>query len=230
MWATLTRGIERCVLSALLGACGCTTWTSLHAGYGLAPKTDASVAGLEVRRAIGSSLHSGYGLIGARVDGSANQFDAEAHVGVMRPMRLSESFALAPSVTLELLRVSNLAGDWYGGAFGPSVGTELLWWMRTDRHTYRSGAPFGCMGGAVGVDCPSGCQVEDVARYGLGFRVAAEYDMRLGSEYPRRNDWVLWFTVGVTKTASARENECCYFEREAPLRQDCMITVSRNLL
>jgi hypothetical protein len=75
-------------------------------------------------------------LVGARLDGNANQFDAEAHAGVMRPMRLSENLAFAPSVTLDLARISNLAGRWYGGALGPGGGAELLWWMQEQRHAY----------------------------------------------------------------------------------------------
>jgi hypothetical protein len=181
------------------------------------------VVGLEVRRAVGSSIHSGYGLIGARLDGSGDQFDAEAHVGGMRPVRLAEKLTFVPSVTLELARISNLAGSWYGGAFGPGVGAELIGWLRTERRTYETGAPFGCMGGAVGFDCPSGCQVEDVVRDGIGFRVAAEYDMRLNSTHPRLNDWILWFTVGTTRAVSSREKECCYFERTPPLRRDCTL-------
>ena len=171
MWTPLQRRFARCALMALLGACGCTTWTSVHGGYALAPKSDRSVTGLDVRRAVGSSLHSEYGLIGARVDGSAQQFDAEVHAGVMRPLRLAEKFTLAPSVTLELARVSKLRGRWYGGAFGPGVGAELLWWLAVERRTYEGGNLFGCMGGAQGVDCPRGCEVEDVLRHGLGFRV-----------------------------------------------------------
>jgi hypothetical protein len=179
------------------------------------------VAGVEVRRAVGTSLHSAYALVGARVDGGEHQFDAEAHVGVMRPIRLSEKVTFAPSLTLELARVSKLAGSWYGGALGPGVGAEFLWWLRTERRTYQAGAPFGCMGGAVGFDCPSGCQVQDVIRDGLGIRVAAEYDMRLNSSYPRMNDGILWFTVGMTRAVSSHEKECCYFERTPPLRRDC---------
>jgi hypothetical protein len=181
------------------------------------------VAGIEVRHAVGDSIHSGYGLVGARLDGSSDQFDAEAHVGVMRPVRLSEKVTFAPSITFELARVSNLAGNWYGGALGPGAGAELLWWLRTDRRTYERGTQFGCMGGAAGIDCPSGCQAEDVTRDGIGFRVAAEYDMRLDKSYPRMNDWVLWFTVGTTRATSTREKECCYYERKRPLRRDCTL-------
>src|SRR5262245_54522537 len=102
--------------AALAGPCACTTWTSVHAGYGLAPSTHRSVGGVEVRRAKGGSIHSGYGLVGARLDGSTDQFDAEVHVGAMRPLRLSEKVTLAPSVTVELARVTNIGGRWLGGA------------------------------------------------------------------------------------------------------------------
>jgi len=217
------RRAVRGVFAALLGLSGCTTWTSLHGAYGLAPESRRSVAGVEVRRAVGSSLHSGYGLVGARIDGSAQQFDAELHAGVMRPLRLSEKFTLAPSATLELARISHLGQRWYGGALGPALGAELLWWAHTQRRTYEAGAPFGCMGGAPGVDCPRRCQVEDVIRHGLGFRVAAEYDLRFSRNYPAMNDWVVWFSVGVTRAASERERECCYFDHEPPLRRDCTL-------
>jgi hypothetical protein len=207
------------LLAAVSG--GCTTWTSLHGGYGLAPMTDRSVAGVEVRRAVGSSLHSGYGLFGMRLDGSEYQFDAEAHVGVMRPVRLADTLTFVPSATLELARVSKIEGSWYGGAFGPGLGAELLWWLRTARDTYEIGPLFGCMGGAVGYDCPSRCQIQDVTRSGIGFRVGADYDMRLDSSFPRMNDGVLWFTVGMTSAVSEREDECCYFAHERPPTVDC---------
>ena len=76
-----------CALMALVVPCSCTTWTSIHAGYGLAPVASRSAAGVEVTRAIGSAIHSGYGLVGARLDGGPSQFNASAHVGAMRPMR-----------------------------------------------------------------------------------------------------------------------------------------------
>ena len=47
--------------------------------------------------------------------------------------------------------------------------------------------------------------------------------MRLDSTYPRMNDWVLWLTVGVTRSVSEREKECCYFDRTAPVRPGCTI-------
>jgi hypothetical protein len=73
----------------------------------------------------------------------------------------------------------------------------------------------------VGMDCPSRCQVQDVIRSGVGARIAAEYDMRLDSSYPRMNDWVVWLTLGVTRAVSEREKECCYFDRAAPLGRPC---------
>ena len=141
----------------------------------------------------------------------------------MRPLRLSSPFSIVPSATLELARVSNVNGDWSGGALGPGLGTEIVWWLDIDRRTYERGTLFGCMGGAEGFDCPRGCQVEDVTRRGLGFRVAAEYDMRLTPSYPRMNDWVVWFTVGTTLAESAHERECCYFDRRLPTREDCTL-------
>jgi len=216
------RAAARCALfTACLGACGCTTWTSLHGGYGFTPRSDRSVAALEVRRARGGKLHSGYWLAGARVDGSDTQFDAEAHVGVMRPLRLSAPLTFVPSATLELARVSNIDGDWSGGALGPGLGAELVWWLGTDRRVHEGGAL--CMGGAEGFDCPRGCIAEDVTRHGLGFRAAAEYDIRLTPSYPRMNDWVVWFTVSATLAESERERECCYFDRTWPRRGDCTL-------
>lgn len=209
------------LLAALVATSGCTTWTAIHGGYGLAPRSERSIAGLEVRRATGSKLHSGYLLAGARVDGSDTQFDAEAHAGVMRPLRLAERLTLVPSATVELVRITNVRGTWSGGALGPGLGAELVWWLHTARRVHEGSNLFGCMGGAAGVDCPRGCTVEDVTRHGLGFRIAAEYDLRMTSNYPRLNDWVMWFTIGATRAASARERECCSFDHGTPMRSDC---------
>ena len=63
-----------------------------------------------VRLALGSSLHSGYGLIGARVDSSSDQSDLEIHAGLMRLLSISERFAFVPSATLELARASKIEG------------------------------------------------------------------------------------------------------------------------
>jgi hypothetical protein len=207
------------LLAAVSG--GCTTWTSLHGGYALATETGRSVAGVEVRRAIGSSLHSGCGLVGVRLDGSEHQLDAEAHVGAMRPVRLADNLTFVPSATVELARVSKIEESWYGGALGPGIGAELLGWLQADYQSYEVGPLFGCMGGAVGYDCPSRCQVQDVTRTGIGFRVGAEYDMRLDSSFPRTNDWVLWFTLGMTSAVTEREHECCTFAHERPPTGDC---------
>jgi len=196
---------------------------SVHGGYGLTAVRDRSVVGVEARRAVGNSIHSGYGLVGARLDGSGDQFDAEAHIGAMRPVRLTENVTFVPSATLELARVSKLDGSWYAGAFGPGLGAEVLGWYRTEHRTYEAAPPFGCMGGAAGFDCPTSCRAEAVTRDGIGLRVAAEYDMRLNSAYPQHNDWVLWFTVGMTRAVSNREKECCYYERDPSLRRECAI-------
>jgi hypothetical protein len=217
-----SRRLAGCALLAAVSG-GCTTWTSVHGGYGLAPKTDRSAAGLEVRRALGSSLHSGYGLVGMRLDGGEHQVDAEVHGGVMRPVRLADTLTFVPTATLELARVSRIDESWYGGAFGPGIGAELLWWLRADYQSYEVGPPFGCMGGAVGYDCPSRCQVEDVTRTGIGLRVAGEYDMRWSSSFPRMNDGVLWLTLGMTTAVSEREHECCYFAHERPRQGECTL-------
>ncbi len=210
-----------CCLLGLGGAWGCTTWTSLHGGIGVTQSRNRSLAGLEVRRGLGGPIHSTYGLAGARLDGNGEQFDAELHAGIMRPLRLSGRVSLVPSGTLELGRAGHVDGKWQGGAFGPGLGAELLWWALTRRFTHQSWEPLGCMGGAIGVDCPSGCTVQDVTRQGIGVRVAAEYDLRFGHDYPRQNDWTLWLTLGVTHTVSAREKECCYFYDHQPRRRDC---------
>jgi hypothetical protein len=47
-----------------------------------------------------------------------------------------------------------------------------------------------------------------VSRQGLGARVAAEYDLYLDSRYPRHNEWVAWFTVGLTQVASTEAATC----------------------
>jgi hypothetical protein len=195
---------------------GCTTWTSVHGGYGHTPEANLSVAGLELRHAVGAAIDSGYGLVGARLDGSDDQFDADLHLGVMRPLRLSEEFMLVPSATVEALRLSRVDARWYGGAFGPGFGSELLWWLSVTPREYESDTLFGCMGGAEGHDCPRTCRVEDVTRHGIGLRVAAEYDMRLGRNYPDQNDWIVWLTVGVTRARSPRENEGCYYDHARP--------------
>lgn len=203
-----------CLLPALLSAAGCTSWTAVHGGYGVTPGDDRSVGGLEVRQALGGGdLHSGYGLVGARLDGSDDQLDAELHLGAMRPLRLSDELTWVPSATFELLRVSRVDSSWYGGALGPGLGSEFLFWFDIERRPFRDGGPFGCMGGAMGVDCPW-CVGDDVTRRGLGVRVSAEYDLRFTSDYPRQNDWVVWFTVGFTRAVSPRENECCYYEHQ----------------
>lgn len=202
---------------------GCTTWTSVHAGYAMAPDSKRSVAGLEVRRALGSKIHSGYGLVGARLDGSSEQFDGEVHVGLMRPTLLSNQFTFVPSLTVELLRVTRMEKQWFGGALGPGLGGEFVWWYRVERHDYERGDMFGCMGGAVGSDCPRACIGQDATRHGVGFRVASEYDMRLDSGFPSHNDWVIWFMVGVSHAESKSERECCYYDYYGPTRDDCRL-------
>jgi hypothetical protein len=219
--ATLSSLNTGWTLAALGLTWGCTTWTSVHGGYGYTPEANRSVAGLEVRRAVGGAIDSAYGLAGARLDGSEDQFDADLHLGIMRPLRLSEEFMFVPSATFEALRLSRVDARWYGGAFGPGLGSELLWWLSTTRREYDADTLFGCMGGVEGHDCPRACRVEDVTRHGIGLRVAAEYDMRLGENFPDLNDWIVWLTVGVTRARSPRENECCYYDRHAPLRSDC---------
>jgi hypothetical protein len=192
----------------------------VHGGYGVTPGDDRGVGGLEVRQALGGAIHSGYGLVGARFDGSDDQLDAELHFGAMRPLRLSEGLTWVPSATFELVRVSYVDSSWYGGAFGPGLGSELVFWFDTERRRFQDGGHFGCMGGALGHDCPW-CVGQDVTRRGLGFRVAAEYDLRFTSDYPRQNDWIVWLTVGFTRAISNRENECCYFEHQPRFPPPC---------
>lgn len=215
------RWVGPVMVVALHGTCSCTTWTSVNAGYGLADTPERSLVGLDVRRGLGGALHSGYVIVGARVDGNPHQFDAELHAGIMRPLRLSEKLTLAPAATFELVRVSNLRGSWYGGALGPGFGADLVWWTWTEHHDYTTGPSFGCMGGAIGYDCPRACRVRDVHRSGFSLRANAEYDMRLGSDYPRQNDWVIWITAGYTNAKSRRESECCYYDVGPVKLQDC---------
>jgi hypothetical protein len=209
-----------CWFPALASVGGCTSWTAVHGGYGLTPGEDRSVAGLEVRQALGGAIHSGYGLVGARVDGGEDQFDAELHVGAMRPLRLSDELSWVPSATIELARISRMDSSWYGGAFGPGLGSELVWWFDSESRPFHDGGQFGCMGGAPGVDCPW-CVGEDVTRGGLGVRVAVEHDLRFGSDYPDQNDGIVWFTVGLTRAVSSRENECCYYDHQARFPPPC---------
>lgn len=142
---------------------------------------------------------------------------------MMRPTLLSSRFTFVPSLTVELLRLTRMEGQWFGGAFGPGLGGELVWWYQVARHDFERGGMFGCVGGAVGHDCPRACIGQDVTRYSVGFRVTSEYDMRLDSQYPNRNDWVLWLTVGLSYAKSAGERECCYFDLYPPTRRDCLL-------
>jgi hypothetical protein len=197
--------------AGIIGCTGCTTWTSLHAGHGLSSNSGRSVSGLELRRALGGSIHSGYGVIGARVDSNSDQSDFEVHAGLMKPMRLSERITFVPSASLELARASKIDGEWYGGAFGPALAGEFLVWASVTRQSSRAGPSLGCMGGAPGVDCPSYCRAENVVRDGFGLRASFEHDLRFGSNYPDQNDWMLWLTLGFTRASSQRERECCFY-------------------
>jgi hypothetical protein len=195
-----------CALSAALH--GCTTWTSLHAGYGKALTSARSVAGVEVREAAGLGLHSAHVLVGARLDGSDEQFDLEGHLGVMHPLRLSDEWTLSPFATIEFARLSYIAGRWDGGAIGPGLGGELLWWFAQESRTYRASPELGCMGGVVGLDCPYVCRLDD-QRTGVGLRLSAEHDVRFGSAgHPGLGDSILWLTLGVTYARGNTEKMC----------------------
>ena len=90
------------VTAGLVGALGaplsaCTSWTSLHAGYGQALTSARAIVGVEVREAAGLGVHSAHLLVGARLDGSEDQFDLEGHLGVMRPLRLSRAWTPSTS-------------------------------------------------------------------------------------------------------------------------------------
>ncbi len=213
-------GLRIPALAVLLASTGCTSFTSMHGGYGVTPRSERSVAGLELRRAAGSKLDSAHVLFGARIDGGNERVDLEAHAGLMRPVHLAAPLTLVPSATLELARVTNDDGNWSGGALGPGLGTELIWWLETEVRPYQAPNLFGCMGGVVGADCPRGCFIEEITRTGVGLRGAAEYDMRLTPSFPAMNDLIVWLTVGVTLANSPREHERCYFDSDAPLPEN----------
>jgi hypothetical protein len=187
---------------------GCSSWTSLHAGYGRAVSSDRSVAGVEAEQAAGSGLHAPYVLIGARLDSNDRQFDAEGHVGIMHPLRLAEALTLTPSATLELARVSYIARRWDGGALGPGLGGELLWWYTRDSRSRRTTGSFGCMGGAPGVDCPYQCY-RDHDRTGIGLRISLERDVRFGSSaHPGLGDTMIWFMLGISHARGSEDEDC----------------------
>ena len=195
-----------CALGAALS--GCTTWASVHAGYGQALTSARSVAGVEVREAAGLGLHSPQVLIGARMDGSKDQFDLEGHLGVMHPLRLSRAWTLSPSATVEFGRVSYVDGRWQGGALGPGLGAEVLWWFTQESRTYRASPFLGCMGGVVGVDCPYVCRLDD-ERSGIGLRLSVERDIRFASAgHPGLGDSILWVTLGLTHARGNSEKTC----------------------
>jgi hypothetical protein len=213
-------------LTALVLAFGalsaCTTWTSVHAGYGKALASDRSLVGVELRRAIGLGFHSGYALAGLRVDSNDRQFDVEGHLGAMAPLRLAEAWTLTPSATIELGRASRIDRRWYGGALGPGLGAELSWWFLRQATPHSSGPMFGCMGGAIGMDCPRVCRFETSYRTGLGLRVAAEYDARFGAPGPHgAGDSIVWVTLGLTHAVTPRENECCSYDNEPLFQNRC---------
>jgi hypothetical protein len=208
-----------CLLMLGLSESACTSWTALRTGYGWVHRDDRALTALEVERSRGGDIHSAYGTIGARVASGPDQFDGSAHVGVMRPLRLSEKFSLVPSIHVELFRVSYLQGRWYGGAFGPAVAAELVWWWGVERHTRNRRPMFGCFGGVPGVDCPADCVSDDVRRLGFGVRASTEYNVRFAADYPHPNDWVSFLTIGFSQATTPRENECCYYARRPGWRE-----------
>jgi len=203
---------------ALLLSGGCTTWTSVRAGYALPLSSDRPVVGVEASHGIGASINTPAEYASILVDGSEDTQDAAARVGVMAPLTLSGDFTLAPFAQAELLRLSHIDGNWYGGAFGPGAGAEIVWWSRTHAVTSDQGPKFGCFGGATGVDCPR-CRVTDVTRYGVSARASVEYDVRYGSG---PDDSILWIMLGFTRAESEGERSCCYYDYHSPTRADCL--------
>jgi len=210
------------ILAVAFVAAGCSTWTSVHAGYGHASAPGLSVAGVEVERAgmLGDGVP--YVLAGARADGNDHTQELAGRVGLLVPLALGSTFTLAPSATIELGRISRIDGGWYGGAGTPGVGVELVGWLSSARRL-RTRGNFGCMGGMVGWDCPRSCQVDLIVRDGIGVRVAAEYDVRFGSRagHDLRHGAV-WISLGYTRAVTEdRASECCRYDSPAPFPRKC---------
>ncbi|MCA9630390.1 MAG: hypothetical protein KC766_22120 [Myxococcales bacterium] len=194
---------------ALLTLPGCTSWTAVHAGYAEVIGERKPLYAVELRHAVSGSIDSSGFVGGARVDGNAQQFDAELHAGWQRPVFFSERWMLVPALTVDALRVSRLDGRWFVGTHSPALGLEWLYWFEVERHHYTDSGVLGCFGGAIGHDCPRRCEVEDVDRRGLGLRIEGSYDLRFSDDFPEHNDWSLWALVGFTEARSSRERDSC---------------------
>jgi hypothetical protein len=209
-------------LAVVLVAGGCSTWTSVHAGYGRASDPELSVAGIEIEHARTLGDEVPYVLVGARVDGNDHTQELAAHVGLLARLPLGSTFTLAPLATVELGRVSRIDGGWYGGAGTPGVGVEFVGWLHSARRL-RTWGNLGCMGGVVGFDCPRSCQVDLMVRDGIGLRVAAEYDVRFGSGagHDLRHG-ALWISLGYTHAVTEdRATECCHYDYPVQHGRNC---------
>ncbi len=198
--------IAACALASAVSAC--SSWTSLHVGYGRHLDNRSSEVAGEVTTALGgATIDSGFGLVGAQVSGASNRLVSDIHFGAMRPWSVLDELALTPLVAFELARVARIDGGWYGGSLAPRGGVDATLWVWNGRRRVRT--DIGCMGGAEGVDCPR-CYAWRSSRDGVSVRVTGTGPVVLGNE--RLEDWTLWFTVGATHAVSAREEEQCRYD------------------
>jgi hypothetical protein len=161
----------KCLIVALPLCSQCVTWTSFHAGAGTALDSKRTVVGVDVGSAMGTVPHGTTFLVAARAEGNPEYFAAEVRSGLMRPFSLTHSVTISPAATVDLARLSRVGGDWYGSALGPSIAVEVLWWRWYVEQKRQTPYALGCMGGAVGVDCPNTCTVVDVGEGGWAVRV-----------------------------------------------------------
>ncbi|MCA9639427.1 MAG: hypothetical protein H6718_21660 [Polyangiaceae bacterium] len=201
-------GVRMLSALALLGACGCTSWTTVHAGYAEVAGDRKPLYAVETRRVVGGKIDSTSAVGGFRVDGNGEQLDVELHAGVERALFLSERWMLIPSFTVDAVRVSRLESRWFVGTHSPALGLEWLYWFEVQRRRRSDTGVLGCMGGAIGYDCPR-CEVEDVNRRGFGLRIEGSYDLRYSDAFPKYNDWSLWALIGFSEAESTREKDSC---------------------
>lgn len=196
-------------LVAFSSLVGCSTWTSVHGGYGHVFGAGHGEGSIGVSRAIGGTrIESPLGLTGVHARGGGDRFEGDIHVGVIRPVHLGRQVTLAPSVGVELATVMSVDGAWQGGALGFRSGVEVAWWLWADRELRRTDR--GCMGGVEGVDCAR-CIATRVTLDGLNVQAIAEGPPLVGPAAERLQGWGLWLMLGVTHAVSAQEGERCNF-------------------
>lgn len=205
-------GVRALSALPLIGAVGCTSWTTVHSGYAEVIGARKPLYAVEMRRAYGGQIDSDAMVGGFRVDGNGEQMDAELHAGWEHPIFLSGRWMLIPVLTVDLVRVSRLESSWFVGTHSPALGLEWLYWFEVERSRYTDSGVLGCLGGAIGFDCPRRCEVEDVNRRGFGLRIEGSYDLRYSEDFPKYNDWSVWALFGFSETESDRERDSCRSE------------------